>query len=111
MPIAHVLALRLRIVVSFCGDEIVGRVLDADQRSAVVPCFAAISSSCRKSGTNWPLTLMQFPRYGAFEPVFRAKNVYLAPAVGWFQEEWQQKLSITCADHGDNAIATDRKHG
>jgi hypothetical protein len=39
---------------------------------------------------------MQFPRYGAFEPVFRAKKAYLAPAVGWFQEEWQQTLSITC---------------
>jgi hypothetical protein len=36
-------------------------VFDADQRSAVVPCFAAISISCRKSGTNWPLTLTHFP--------------------------------------------------
>ena len=25
------------------------------------------------------------PRYGAFDPVFRAKNGYLAPALGWFQ--------------------------
>jgi hypothetical protein len=54
---------------------------------------------------------MQFPLYGAFGPVFRAKSLYLAPAVGWFQEEWQQTLSITCADYGDDAIAIDRKHG
>jgi hypothetical protein len=44
-------------------------------------------------------------------PCSGAKNVHLAPAVGWFQEGWQQTLSITCADHGDNAIAIARKYG
>src|SRR2546423_7081542 len=69
VPIEHRLALRLRIAISFAAIEsLVG--FDADQRSAIVPCFAAISISCRKSGTKWSLTLMQLPRYGAFDPVF-----------------------------------------
>jgi hypothetical protein len=34
-------------------------------------------------------------------PCSGAKNAYLAPAAGGFQEEWQQTFSITCADFGD----------
>jgi hypothetical protein len=70
-------------------------VFDADQRSALVPCFAAISISCRKSGTKWPLTLMHFPDMAPSIRCSGAKNAHLAPAVGWFQEERQQMFSIT----------------
>jgi hypothetical protein len=44
---------------------------------------------------------MHFPDMAPSIPCSGAKNAYLAPAAGWFQEEWQQRFSITCADFGD----------
>ena len=82
--IEHRLALRRRIVVSFCGDRIVDRRFDADQRSAVVPCFA-ISVSCRESGTKWFLTLIHFPDMAPSIAHLPAKNGYIAPAFRWLQ--------------------------
>jgi hypothetical protein len=44
---------------------------------------------------------MHFPDMAPSIPCSGAKNAYLAPAAGWFQEERQQMFSITCADFGD----------
>jgi hypothetical protein len=76
-------ALRRRIAVSFAAiGSLV--VFDADQRSAVVPGVAAffqfVSAIWHELVPHAPL-----PRYGTFDPVFRAEERYLAPPCGGFQ--------------------------
>ena len=78
-----------------------------------MPCFAAISISCRKSGTKWSLTLMQLPRYGALDPMFPGEEHVSCSGRLLVSRGARQTLSIICADFGgiDIVESIGRKHG